>query len=69
MNEVQSAVDTLVTHYGSYRSAAEAIGVNYAYLWRLGKGKKIAPSDEVLKKLGLVKSVVYSKPNGGSRKR
>lgn len=68
MNEIQLAVKALVDHYGSYRSAADAIDVNYAYLWRLGSGEKTEPSDDVLKKLGLVKQVTYRKPGNGKGK-
>lgn len=68
MNEIQLAVKALVDHYGSYRSAADAIDVNYAYLWRLGSGEKTEPSDDVLKKLGLVKQVTYRKPGNGSKR-
>lgn len=69
MNEVQSAIATLVKHYGSYRAVQAAIGVNYAYLWRLRKGEKTEPSEDVLKKLGLVKQVTYSRTGNGKGKR
>lgn len=65
MNDIQLAVKALVDHYGSYRSAADAIDLNYAYLWRLRKGEKTDPSDEVLRKLGLVREVTYRKPGNG----
>jgi len=68
MNDIQSAVEALVKHYGSYRAVEEAIGVNYAYLSRLRTGKRTNPSDDVLKKIGLVKSVTYSRGNGRGRK-
>lgn len=68
MNEIQSAVEALVKHYGSYRAVESAIGVNYAYLWRLRKGEKTEPSDDVLRKIGLVKSVTYSRGNGKAKR-
>lgn len=68
MNEIQAAVGSLLKHYGSYRGVEAAIGVNYAYLWRLHKGEKTDPSDEVLKKLGLVKRITYSTQGNGRSK-
>lgn len=39
--------------YGSGRALARALGIDHAYLWRLSRGDKTAPSDDVLRKLGL----------------
>lgn len=56
---LQDAVEALVAEHGSLRAAARAIGVDHAYLWRLLNGQKVDPSDELLRKLGLRRIVVY----------
>jgi hypothetical protein len=47
----------IVVEHGSTRKAADAIGVDHAYLHRLANGECDNPSDEVLAKLGLRKIV------------
>ena len=50
----------LVAEHGSYRAAAEAIGVDYAYLHRVASGAQSA-SPALLSALGMHKevSIVY----------
>lgn len=47
----------IVVEHGSTRKAADAIGIDHAYLHRLANGECDNPSDEVLAKLGLRKIV------------
>lgn len=59
MTKIQEAILRLKDHYGSYRKLEVAIGINYAYLQRLGTEERIDPSNEVLAKLGLERRVTY----------
>jgi hypothetical protein len=65
MTKIQQAADRLIKRYGSLRKAQAATGINYAYLQRLAKGEKTAPSDEVLAKLGLEQRVRYVRKVNG----
>lgn len=56
---LETRVAELIERHGGLRVAARAIGINYAYLSRLGKGEKTEPTTAVLKKLGLKRSVIY----------
>lgn len=58
---ISDAVQALIDRHGGLRPAARAVGINYAYLWRLWNGVKSNPSDAVLRKLGLVKEISYRK--------
>jgi helix-turn-helix protein len=53
MNEIQAAALRLKKRHLTWRAAAEASGIDYAYLYRLGSGEKSNPSPEILEKLGL----------------
>lgn len=53
-------VTELVDEHGSYRAAADALGTDHAYLWRIQRGDK-EPSDEMLGRMGLKKHVHYTK--------
>jgi hypothetical protein len=63
-NAIISTVRQLVEQHGGLRKAARAIQINYAYLSRLGAGKKVNPTTAVLKKLGLERTVTIRKANG-----
>lgn len=54
-------ISELFSEHGSMRLAAEAIGLDHAYLYRLCAGTKENPSDETLGKLGLRKVVIYER--------
>lgn len=56
---VADQVRALVKLYGGLRVAARALKIDAGYLSRLASGEKLAPSDEVLAKLGLQRVVVY----------
>lgn len=54
-------IDELVEQHGSLRAVSRVLGVDPAYLSRLRRGEKFCPSDNVLRKMGLLKliSVTY----------
>lgn len=56
---VADRIDELVEQYGGLRAAARAIDCDVAYLYRLRRSEKSAPSDKVLAKLGLKRVVTY----------
>lgn len=66
MTKIQEAAERLRKKYGSYRKAEAAVGINYAYLQRLAKGDKTAPSDEVLAILGLERRESYVRKGNGN---
>lgn len=51
---IAARVVQLVNQHGSFRSAADAIGMGHVHLYRLSKGTKAA-SERTLAKLGLVR--------------
>ncbi len=54
------AVQTVVKRYGGVRATAKATGITASYISRLMRGHKLAPSDKILRSLG-IKSVTYYK--------
>lgn len=56
---IETRVAELIEKHGGLRPAARVVGINYAYLSRLGKGQKTEPTTATLKKLKLKRSVVY----------
>ena len=50
---LESAVRIVVDKHGGIRAAARATGVDKAFISRLLRGHKTAPSNETLEKLGL----------------
>lgn len=46
--------------HGSMRAAARVLKIDHGYLSRLKDGKKLNPSDAVLKKLGLRRVVQFT---------
>lgn len=59
-------INRCVTLFGSLRKMADALDMDAGYLSRLRSGEKIEPSAEVLSKLGLRKTVTYSKTDHGT---
>lgn len=49
-----------VAKHGSYRAAGKVLGVDHAYLHKLATGEKDAPSEALLKKLGLRRTVTIT---------
>lgn len=52
-------IQGLAKHHGSLRAAARVIDLDHGYLSRLQDGLKTEPSDETLRKLGMVRRVTY----------
>lgn len=59
MTKVQKAVAALKKQHGTWRAAGAAVNINYAYLYRLFKGVKTHPDEEVLAKLGIERRITY----------
>jgi hypothetical protein len=69
MNELTAAIERAITQHGSLRKAARALGVDFAYLWRLKTGSKKNPGAELAQKLGIAKEVTFRKANGRGAKK
>ena len=50
---IQDAVSMVVEAHGGVRAAERATGVDKSFISRVMSGKKVAPSDETLRRLGL----------------
>lgn len=61
MTEIQDAVERLIAKHGTLRAAARAVKFDPAYLCRLRYGKKRNPSPDVLKKLGLKRTITLER--------
>lgn len=59
MTAIQQAIQALERKHGTLRAAARAVKLDVAYMHRLKTGEKENPGDQILRKLGLVKSVTY----------
>lgn len=57
--KLEEAVQTVVDKHGGVRAASRATGVDKAFISRLLRGGKTAPSDETLNKLGLEAVPLY----------
>lgn len=58
---LRARADELIAIYGSVRAAAQAIGVEASYLFRLSTGEKSSPSDATLAKLGMKRVITYER--------
>lgn len=67
MIEAQEAVERLRKKYGSLRKAAKACGSTTATFSRIKAGLQ-EPTEETLAKLGLARTVTYSKASGKARR-
>lgn len=67
MTEAQQAVERLKKKYGSLRKAAKACGSTTATFSRIAAGLQ-EPSKVTSARLGLARTVTYSKANGKIRK-
>jgi len=56
---IQTRCRELVEQHGGVRKAARALDMDPGYFLRLADGNKSSPSDEILRKLGLVRVVTY----------
>jgi len=59
-------INRIVAVFGSLRKMAEALDIDVGYLSRLRSGEKTDPSDEVLRVLGLRKTVIYARAYAGT---
>ena len=60
MTSLQHRIQELVERHGSVRAAARVVEIDPAYLYRLSTGEKDEPSDNVLRKLKLRRTVTVS---------
>lgn len=58
-NLLRQRIKDAVERHGSLRAAACVLQVDSAYLWRLMNGLKDAPSDSLLRRLGVRRVVTY----------
>lgn len=58
---IRTRILELTLRHGSLRAAARAIDIDPAYLLRLRRGEKTAPSPIVLRKLGLRRVTKYER--------
>ena len=58
---IPERVAELAAEYGSLSRASTELEIDASYMSRLMAGKKRNPSDEVLRKLGLRRVVVYER--------
>ena len=56
---IPNQITKLCKIYGNVSNLSTVLDIDGTYLHRLHKGDKIEPSEEVLKKLGLIKVVTY----------
>lgn len=56
---LDAAVKNIVEKHGGIRAASRATGVDAAFICRLLQGKKTAPSNETLNKLGIEAVPLY----------
>ena len=56
---LKEAVLVIVNQHGGIRAASRATGVDKAFISRLLRGRKTAPSEETLSKLGLKAVPLY----------
>lgn len=59
MEEIQAAAQKKIDQHGGVRKAARALRMTPAYLSRLRSGNKQNPSDKILRKLGLRRSIKF----------
>jgi hypothetical protein len=60
MNMLTKKINQLITQHGGLRAAARYLGVSAPYLGRLKEGKYDKPSKEILDKLGIERTVLYT---------
>jgi hypothetical protein len=62
------AVQRAIDRHGGLRAAARALDINWAYLWRLHRGKKRNPTAKILRKLKLRKVEYFEHIGSASAK-
>ena len=56
---IPERIAQLIERHGTLRAVARVLDVNASYLSRLASGEKDAPSDLLLKRMGLKRVVTY----------
>lgn len=69
MTYLQKAITALIRTHGGLRALGRATDIDPSYLKHLRDGTKATPSDAVLAKLGLERSVTYRRkhPQAGEK--
>lgn len=57
MSALSVLVQQRLRQYDSLRDAARKLGIGHVYLHRLASGEQSNPSDEVLSKLGITRTI------------
>ena len=57
MSALSVLVQQRLRQYDSLRDAARKLGIGHVYLHRLATGKQTNPSEEVLNKLGITRTI------------
>ena len=57
MTDLPTLVRKRLSRYDSLRDAGKKLGMCHVYLHRLATGEKTNPSDDALRKLGIVRTV------------
>jgi len=60
MNFMQIRIEFLLKKHGTLRQVAEKTGISHGYLCKLHRGENHFPSDDVLEKLGLKRTITYA---------
>lgn len=58
---IHNRIAELVRQHGSLQAVARVTKIDTGYLSRLSSGEKSAPGEGVIRRLGLVKRIVYFK--------
>ena len=58
---LEQRVRELAGVHNGYRQLGGVLGYDHAYLYRLGRGERTEPGDELLKKLGLRRVVSFER--------
>jgi hypothetical protein len=56
---IQDRMRALVNEHGGTRKLAKVLKIDSGYVSRLCRGAKTNPSDMLLKRMGLIRSIIY----------
>ena len=57
MSALAVLVQQRLRQFDSLRDASRKLGIGHVYLYRLASGKQANPSDDVLRKLGITRTI------------
>lgn len=60
MGDLAEIVRKRLRQYASLRDAGKKLGMDHVYLHRLATGQKTNPSDDALRKLGIIRTVLVT---------